>query len=728
MIFLIIIVISGQVLGQNKEVIGCYQSWNWQKSPESLDPQNIPYDKLTMIYYSFFYPLESGEIVGMDPAADRFLLQGKTDLLTTKIEPGKSIIELAKPHGTNVILSIGGWTTSNNFPQVSADPQKRANFAHWCVKHIQQYGFDGIDIDWEFPGYKRHNGTPQDRDNFALLLQAVRDSLQMLGTKSGKDYLLTASLPAAASHLPDIGVQKITPIVDYINIMTYDLFTPGRGISNHNSALYGPAQGDSARCLDGAFKLYHEQYNVPSEKITLCAAFFGYAYTNCTEMYGEHQRAENSLFKSGGDLLYSQIAEKRDLFERHWDPKAQAPYLISKEHKMLISLDDEESVALKAEYVMKNDAAGIIIWPLMGDYLKNGKTPLVDAIYQKFSNDIGEIENMSKEFYSLDDFKSVKKFDFHIHINTDETFFIDQAKDDNFRFLDIVDDRPFGLPMREQQKFAILDLNKFPDLMAFATTFTVDEFNKKDWVENTIADLKKSISSGAKMVKIWKNIGMDLRDQNGKFVMVNDPKLDPVIDYLVENHIPIIGHNGEPRDCWLPLEEMTFSKGYYGSHPEYHMYLHPEFPSYEDQINARDNMLEKHPDLIFVGAHLASLEWSLDELAKRLDKFPNMSVDLSRMSNLQLHTLNNRQKTREFFIKYQDRLLYATDTGINATDDPERLKKRVHDRWVREWKFFVSDESMDLRGFGEFSGLKLPREVIDKIYLTNALKILGLPK
>jgi predicted TIM-barrel fold metal-dependent hydrolase len=337
-------------------------------------------------------------------------------------------------------------------------------------------------------------------------------------------------------------------------------------------------------------------------------------------------------------------------------------------------------------------------------------------------------ENESEEYYSLQDFETVKKFDFHIHINTGETYFIDQAKADNFRFLDIVDDRPFGLPMREQQKFAIQDLHNFPDLMAFATTFTVSGWDSADWVEKTIADLQKSISSGAKMVKIWKNIGMDLRNKDGKFVMVDDPQLDPVIDYLVKNKIPIIGHNGEPRDCWLPLDEMTFNQSYYGSHPEYHMYLHPEYPSYDDQINARDHMLEKHPDLIFVGAHLASLEWSLDELAKRLDKFPNMSVDLSRMSNIELHALRNREKTRDFFIKYQDRLLYATDSAINPTKDPERLKNGMHNRWLREWKFYVTDDKITLRGFGDLNGLKLPREVIDKIYLTNALKILKMPQ
>ena len=384
-LFSTILLISMQLSGQNKEVIGCYRSWNWQQNPERLDPQNIPYDKLTIINYSFFYPLESGEIVGMDPAADLYLLKGETDLLSTNIASGKSIIELAKRHGTKVVLSIGGWETSNNFPQVSADPQKRENFAHWCVKHIQQFGFDGIDIDWEFPGYKQHKGTDQDRENFTILLQTVRDSLQTLEDKSGKSLLLTVSLPAAAVHLLDIEVDKISSIVDYLNIMTYDLHGSWGKISNHNSALYGPAQGDSARCLDGAFKLYHETHNVPSDKITLCAAFFGYSYTNCSEIYGEHQGADTSLFKAGEDILYMQIAEKMDLFERYWDAKAQAPYLISKSNSTLISLDDEESVALKSDYVIEKNAGGIIIWPLMGDYLKDSKTPLLDVIHQKLS-------------------------------------------------------------------------------------------------------------------------------------------------------------------------------------------------------------------------------------------------------------------------------------------------------------------------------------------------------
>lgn len=332
-----------------------------------------------------------------------------------------------------------------------------------------------------------------------------------------------------------------------------------------------------------------------------------------------------------------------------------------------------------------------------------------------------EKKSLEPAYYTIDDFASVDKFDSHIHLNTYDTAFIKQAEEDNLRFLVIVDDRPFGISMEEQQKIVIRQLKAFPDQIAYATTFSVDNFNHDGWQEETLAYLKNSFSNGAIAVKVWKNIGMELKDKNGEFVMVDDPRFDPVLDYLEKNNITLIGHLGEPRECWLPLEEMKLHKGYYSQHPEYHMYLHPEYPSYEDQINARDQMLEKHPRLKFIGAHLGSLEWSLDELAKRLDKFPNMAVDLARMSDLYLHAKTDWQKTRDFFIKYQDRLLYATDVQVRETNDPSEMKKRVYDSRIRYWKFFTTDERMSASGVeGEFKGLKLPREVIDKIYRKNA--------
>lgn len=331
------------------------------------------------------------------------------------------------------------------------------------------------------------------------------------------------------------------------------------------------------------------------------------------------------------------------------------------------------------------------------------------------------------EFYTADDFATTEKFDSHIHLNTEDTAFIRQAARDNFRFLVIVDDRPFGITMAVQEKIVRKQLKAFPEIISYATTFSVKNFNSPGWEEETLDYLKNSFSKGAIAVKVWKNIGMDLRDEGGRFVMIDDPKFDPILNYLAEQDIPLIGHLGEPRDCWLPIEEMTFHQSYYKAHPEYHMYLHPEYPSYDDQINARDRMLEKHPDLTFVGAHLGSLEWSLDELAKRLDKYPRMNVDLARMPNLNFHAKNDWQATRDFFVKYQDRLLYATDVQVGESDNPAAMSQRTHDTRMFHWKFFTSDEMLAMRGIeGKFKGLGLPAKVVDKLYRLNAKRIFSL--
>lgn len=325
--------------------------------------------------------------------------------------------------------------------------------------------------------------------------------------------------------------------------------------------------------------------------------------------------------------------------------------------------------------------------------------------------------------YSVEDFRSVKKIDTHIHLNTDQTSFIEQAAADNLQFLDIVDDRPFGIPMKDQEVIANKQIKAFPQRVKYAATFSVSEFDHAGWQAAAIDHLKSEMQKGAIAVKVWKNIGMALKDTTGKFVMIDHHAFDTIISYLENNHVPLIGHLGEPRECWLPLDQMVLHKGYYSEHPEYHMFLHPEYPSYEMQVESRDNVLAKHPNLVFVGAHLGSLEWSLDELAKRLDRFPNMSVDLARMSDIYFHTEKNWQKTYDFFIKYQDRLLYATDIQVRATDDPKKMNQNTHDARVRLWKFFVSDDAFEEEGIGSFKGLHLPRSVVDKIYFGNAKRI-----
>jgi predicted TIM-barrel fold metal-dependent hydrolase len=352
---------------------------------------------------------------------------------------------------------------------------------------------------------------------------------------------------------------------------------------------------------------------------------------------------------------------------------------------------------------------------------------------QSNNTDSGQ-ENADSRYYTVDDFNTVEKYDAHVHITKAiDTVFIKQAEADNFRLLNVNVYSSTGVPVEELQDFALEKQQQFPGRIAYASAFSLKGFNDDNWQEQTIAYLKDSFAKGAVAVKVHKNIGMELKDKNGQLVMIDNPRLDPILDFMAQNNMPLIGHLGEHKNSWLPLEKMTVkgNRDYARAHPEHHMYLHPERPSYEHYIQVRDNMLAKHPDLIFIGAHLGSLEWSVDELAKRLDKFPNMAVDIAeRVSHLQYQALTQRQKVRDFFIKYQDRIIYGTDMRSTAQDivndkitESAALQKHAHEVWLRHWRFFTTDDKMRVpKVEGEFQGLKLPREVVDKIYLKNAEK------
>lgn len=332
----------------------------------------------------------------------------------------------------------------------------------------------------------------------------------------------------------------------------------------------------------------------------------------------------------------------------------------------------------------------------------------------------------NSEFYTFDDFNKVEKYDTHAHINAFDTTFIQLAKDDNFRLLTVNVNTSSYPTVQEQQDIAVRMVKAYPEQVAWATAFNLDDWGTDKWLPQTLTYLKRSFENGAIGVKVWKNIGMELRDKDGKFVMIDDSRFDPVIDFIEKNDKTFIGHLGEPRNAWLPVDKMTVSgdKNYFSKNPEYHMFLHPEYPSYEDQVNARDKMLEKHPNIRFVGVHLGSLEWSVDELAKRLDKFPNMAVDMAeRICHLEYQAINERQKVRDFIIKYQDRLIYATDDWVGPNSNPDELRKDIQETRLSDWRYFVTDEEMSVPYFSEkIQGLKLPKEVVDKIYRKNAEK------
>jgi predicted TIM-barrel fold metal-dependent hydrolase len=250
-------------------------------------------------------------------------------------------------------------------------------------------------------------------------------------------------------------------------------------------------------------------------------------------------------------------------------------------------------------------------------------------------------------------------------------------------------------------------------------TFNPFAFQQKDFAQNTVRQLHQEFADGAIAVKIWKNIGMELKTADGNYVMPDDPAFAPIYRAIAAENKTLVAHVAEPSSCWQPPNPDSPDYDYYKENPEWYMYLHPDHPRKEVILAARDHLLEENPKLRVVGAHLGSMETDVDEIARHFDRYPNFAVDTAaRMEYLMMQP---REKVRNFLIKYQDRVVYGTDLEFLANETTPEALKDWQDTYARDWKFLATDQMLQLRG-REIEGLNLPEPVLRRLFHDNAVR------
>jgi len=271
----------------------------------------------------------------------------------------------------------------------------------------------------------------------------------------------------------------------------------------------------------------------------------------------------------------------------------------------------------------------------------------------------------------------------------------------------------FGMRDSDYLKDAITSTDKsYSGRFITFTNIDFVGFGEDGWTEKILNDLKLDVSYGAKGLKIYKSLGLTLKDNTGNRVTVDDPRLDPVWEKCAELAIPVLIHTGEPFQFWQPKDKNNERWLELKQRPN--RYRDPEiYPSWEVIMEEQQNVFRKHPNTIFINAHLGWLGFDLDRLGKLLDELPNMYTEIGAV----LAELGRQpRQARQWFIKYQDRILLGKDSW-----NPEEYY--VYFRVLE-----TADEYFDYyrkrHAFWKMYGMNLPDEVLKKVYYKNALKII----
>lgn len=336
---------------RGKYLVGYYP--NYARSG-GFTPLDLEADLLTHINYAFASINSSHQIVMANSSVD---LKNFADLRQLK----KQNPEL------KTLISVGGWDYSKNFSNAAATATSREAFAQSCVEFIIKHGFDGVDLDWEFPvsgGLPGNSNRPEDKQNFTKLLRAVRNKLDAQAEKDGRPYYLTIAGAPNVPFLNKIEPSAVASLVDYIFIMGYDVHGPWDSYADLNAPLYTPGEWSPQykNSLADGVDAYLNR-GVPASKLVLGMPFYGYQYTvNDGSNNGLYSR-----YSSSRSISYDKIAQSclNGSYDYFYHDDGRVPYLFN--GSTFISYDDEDSIAEKAQFARSYGLAGVGAWELSQD-------------------------------------------------------------------------------------------------------------------------------------------------------------------------------------------------------------------------------------------------------------------------------------------------------------------------------------------------------------------------
>jgi chitinase len=318
-----------------------------------IQPGEIAASELTRINYAFSN-IENGKMLeGFAHDADNFA--------------ALNALKRKNPD-LKILVSVGGWTWSKNFSDVSLTKDSRKVFIDSVMSFLDRYQLDGLDIDWEYPGMSGDNNRfrPEDKQNYTKLIHELRQRFDRQGKSTRKHLALSIATGSSDEVLRHTEMHKVQKYLDTVNLMAYDYYEPDSDTVTGNHAPLFTDPADPKHVSADVSVRHYLAAGVPSHKIVLGVPFYGHVWGDVADVsHGLFQpgKAAANAFSSYGHVS----THMQDGFERFWDKAASVPYMYSSRDHVFVSYEDPESLGIKCEYVLQHHLGGIMFWDYSGD-------------------------------------------------------------------------------------------------------------------------------------------------------------------------------------------------------------------------------------------------------------------------------------------------------------------------------------------------------------------------
>ncbi|WP_343529951.1 glycosyl hydrolase family 18 protein [Yokenella regensburgei] len=348
-------------IAEQRKIIGYFPEWGVYEAHNYFTPDKIDFSQLTHLNYAFSI-VKDGEAVVYDTWKGPELLP--------------QLRELTAQAGVTYMVSFGGWSNVDAFEKAVSTGSGIDKLVASMVSFMQEYDFDGIDVDWEYPDSSSEKGQ------FTSLIQKLRSKLDQLGLQQDKYYQLTAAVTTNHNNVGYINLAVTAPLFDSVNVMAYDIHGAFDPITGHNAPLFANhLDSDPLLNVASTMKVYHETYGVPKRKLMMGIPYYGRGWGGVAPT--EKIKGLPGLFAAGtatvkgawddtdftGTNPYYVLKEKlaSGAYKRYWDDESKVPYLYNASTKEFLTYDDPESIQTKVDYILDQDFGGTILWDLSGD-------------------------------------------------------------------------------------------------------------------------------------------------------------------------------------------------------------------------------------------------------------------------------------------------------------------------------------------------------------------------